>query len=114
MSSSLRILISFAALATLFMLLLALAGISVWRAGFIAINLTTLVAFGLDKHRARCGGGRVPEAVLHMLAAGGGTPGAFTGMILFRHKTTSRRFQLILFVIAILQLLFLLGLRYGT
>ncbi len=114
MTPDLRILISFAILSALFMLLLALVGIPVWRAGFLAVNLTTLSAFGLDKHQARCGGGRVPEAVLHMLAAGGGTPGAFIGMILFRHKTASHRFQVILFIIATIQLLILMGLRYGT
>ena len=93
-------------------LLLALAGVSVWRAGFLAVNLTTLAAFGLDKHQARSGGSRVPEAVLHSLAAAGGSPCAFLGMAVFRHKTSSVRFQLALYGIAIVQLLLFVGTRF--
>ncbi|MDD4059870.1 MAG: DUF1294 domain-containing protein, partial [Kiritimatiellae bacterium] len=60
----------------------------------------------------RSGGGRIPEAVLHLLAGVGGTPGAFLGMVVFRHKTSSVRFQRALYGIALVQLLLFVGTRF--
>src|SRR5947199_10791773 len=53
----------------------------------VAVNLTTFATYGLDKRQAVASGRRVPEATLYMLAALGGSPGAFAAMRLFRHKT---------------------------
>lgn len=85
-----------------------LSGLNFARSLFLGINLAALMAFGYDKYIAPSSGRRVPEAVLHMLAALGGTPGAFCAMVVFRHKTRARRFRLIFFTIAMLQLFILL------
>lgn len=53
-----------------------------------AINLLSLVTYGVDKARARrAGARRVPEKRLLLLALLGGSLGANLGMHLFRHKT---------------------------
>jgi uncharacterized membrane protein YsdA (DUF1294 family) len=46
----------------------------------------------------------VPERVLLGLALLGGSPGAWAGMTLFRHKTVKGRFRLAFAVIVALQL----------
>lgn len=62
-------------------------------AGYLAaVNLAAFAAFGLDKHRARTGGWRIPEARLLGLAAAGGGVGAAAAQRLFRHKTTKEPF----------------------
>ena len=58
-----------------------------------AINLTTLLLYGFDKRQSSTGGLRVPEKVLHTHAFVGGTPGAYCGQRLFRHKTLKGNFQ---------------------
>ncbi len=71
--------------------------------------MTTMLCYGYDKYRARTGGRRVPEAVLHFMAAAGGTPGAFVGQLLFRHKTRDRQFRVVFFTIAAVQVVALLA-----
>lgn len=58
----------------------------------IGINFITFVIFGLDKGRARAGKWRVPERTLLLLSLAGGSAGALTAMLLFRHKTRKARF----------------------
>jgi len=69
-----------------------------------ALSISTLGLYGYDKAQAQGGGPRVPELVLHLLAALGGTPGAYLGMRLFRHKTNKSRFQAIFWLIVAAQL----------
>ncbi len=57
------------------------------------INLVTVLAFGFDKWRAGRAGQRVSEFKLTLLAALGGWPGGFLGMVLFRHKTAKWTFK---------------------
>ncbi|MCJ1959480.1 DUF1294 domain-containing protein [Novosphingobium mangrovi (ex Hu et al. 2023)] len=57
-----------------------------------AINTLTFLLFGWDKRQARRGGRRVPEARLLLLAALGGTPGAYAARRHFRHKTRKQPF----------------------
>ncbi|QOV89138.1 DUF1294 domain-containing protein [Humisphaera borealis] len=76
----------------------------VW-AYLAAINVTTLLLYGFDKRQASTGGLRVPEKVLHTHAFVGGTPGAFCGQRLFRHKTIKGSFQRLFWGIFGLQLL---------
>jgi len=59
-----------------------------------AINVATLLLYGLDKAKARSGGRRLPESTLILPAAAGGLAGAWLGIRLFRHKTRKPRFQL--------------------
>jgi len=72
-------------------------------AALAAINLVTLALFGLDKALARGGHRRVRESTLLWLVLIGGTPGAYAGRRLFRHKTRKEPFSSRLFGIAVLQ-----------
>ena len=74
------------------------------------INLVAFAAFGIDKLAARRGGWRVSEARLLGFALFGGSPGAYAGRRLFRHKTRKQPFSGQLLGIAALQLAALGGL----
>lgn len=67
------------------------------------LNLAALAAFGLDKALAGAGRRRIPEARLLQLAVLGGTPGAYAGRALFRHKTRKQPFSARLHRIALVQ-----------
>ncbi len=60
----------------------------------VALNLLAFLAWGLDKRAAIRGRRRVPESRLILLALAGGAIGAWAGVLLFRHKTAKRSFQL--------------------
>jgi uncharacterized membrane protein YsdA (DUF1294 family) len=72
-------------------------------AWLVAVNLVTFGYYAFDKARARRGGRRVAEVVLHGLALAGGTAGAYLGMVAYRHKTIKPGFRLIFRLIAALQ-----------
>lgn len=57
-----------------------------------AVNLAAFALYGFDKHKARRGLWRTPEAVLLFAAAVGGSAGALLGMRFFHHKTKKPRF----------------------
>jgi len=95
-------------LAVLVGLALGLAGVTVLRAVFVGVNVVTMLAYGYDKYVSQARGRRVPEAALHIMAAAGGTPGAFLGQLVFRHKTCDRRFRLVFWAIAAVQVTILL------
>ena len=69
----------------------------------IAINLVAFAAFGIDKALAESGGRRVSEGRLLGWALLGGTPGAYAGRRLFRHKTRKQPFSSRLHRIAVVQ-----------
>jgi uncharacterized membrane protein YsdA (DUF1294 family) len=71
----------------------------------LVINVVAFGYYGFDKRQARAGRRRVPEAVLHTLAAAGGSVGAFAGMKCFRHKTIKGKFQIVFWCIVVLQVL---------
>ncbi|MBN1816881.1 MAG: DUF1294 domain-containing protein [Sedimentisphaerales bacterium] len=87
-----------------------LAGLAYWTsleplwAYWISVSCVTFGAYGYDKRQSRRNGGRVPEAVLHILALAGGTPAAAIGQILFRHKTRKLQFRIVFFLILFAQL----------
>ena len=57
------------------------------------LNIVTFSVYGIDKNRAIEGTWRIPEKVLLMLAAVGGSIGAYLGMRFFHHKTLKPRFS---------------------
>lgn len=59
----------------------------------ISINLTTFLAYGIDKNAARNGSWRIPEAQLHSLEFLGGWCGAVLGQKIFHHKSKKRSYQ---------------------
>lgn len=71
----------------------------------IGINLAAFFLMFLDKHRARRGAWRIPEATLFLFAAFGGSVGSLLGMKLFRHKTQKPAFYIGMPAIFIVQFL---------
>jgi len=57
-----------------------------------AINAVTFIIYGIDKLKAKKGMWRTSEATLLLLAAAGGSIGAFLAMQIFRHKTKHKKF----------------------
>ena len=71
---------------------------------FVAINFAAFAAFGIDKKLAEARTWRISEAKLLALAFVGGSPGAYAGRRVFRHKTRKQPFSGELHGIAALQL----------
>jgi uncharacterized membrane protein YsdA (DUF1294 family) len=74
-------------------------------AWLLGVNLTAFGYYAFDKYRARSGGRRVPEIVLHGLALAGGSAGAWLGMRSFRHKTIKGAFRRAFWLIVTFQVL---------
>lgn len=70
----------------------------------VAINLITFLIYGADKWKAVHHRWRVPEATLILLAASGGSAGAYLGMRTFHHKTRKNKFRIGIPVILFLQI----------
>ena len=71
---------------------------------YLAImNIVAFLTYGLDKWKAKKDKWRVPEKVLLLMAAVGGSIGAFLGMRIFHHKTQKWKFKLGVPVIFLLQ-----------
>lgn len=70
----------------------------------VVINAITLLAYGIDKMKAKKGAYRIPEKTLIALAIIGGSIGAILGMVLFRHKIRKPPFAVGLPVILALQI----------
>lgn len=70
----------------------------------ITLNMLTFVIYGFDKRQSIRQGGRVPEIILHLLAAAGATPAALAAQRIFRHKTRKQPFKAIFITIIILQI----------
>ena len=59
----------------------------------LAACITDFILMGMDKRKARRGAWRIPEKTLFALALLLGAPGAYAGMMTFRHKTRHTRFR---------------------
>jgi uncharacterized membrane protein YsdA (DUF1294 family) len=75
----------------------------------LVLNALTFAVFAGDKRRAASGERRVPESTLLGLAALGGIIGAFAAQRLFRHKTRKEPFRTQLWLIALAQVVLLVG-----
>ncbi len=109
MSQTLHPLRQFGLLALVATLLLYFGGtawlsLSPTLAYIAAINLVTLGLYGYDKLVAGGEAGRIPELILHGVALVGGSPAAWAGQQVWRHKTAKSRFQLIFWGIVLIQL----------
>lgn len=51
------------------------------------MSILSFILYGVDKHKAKKGKWRTPEAVLLSVGLLGGSIGALLGMYFFRHKT---------------------------
>ena len=74
----------------------------------VAVNCTSFIFMGVDKHKARKRAWRIPESTLFVLALIGGSLGSIAGMPLFRHKTRHWYFLYGMPAILILQILLVL------
>lgn len=59
----------------------------------LAVNVITFFVYGVDKLKAQKGKWRIPESTLLLMAAVGGSVGAWLGMSLWRHKTQHKKFK---------------------
>ncbi len=57
------------------------------------MNVVAFLLYGVDKWLARLGWRRVSERTLVGIAALGAAPGAWLGMLFFRHKTLKPKFR---------------------
>lgn len=73
----------------------------------IAVNVVTMIAYGIDKFNAVHKRWRIRVSTLLGLAMIGGSVGALAGMYLFRHKTRKAAFTIGVPVMLILQLIVL-------
>jgi uncharacterized membrane protein YsdA (DUF1294 family) len=71
---------------------------------FLALNLITFFVYGIDKWKAKKGKWRISEATLLILAAVGGSIGAWCGVKVWHHKTLHKKFRYGIPAIIILQI----------
>lgn len=85
-----------------------LTDIALWYAVFI--NALAFTMYGVDKYKARHSLWRIPEAALLLMAAVGGSIGAWCGMQVFHHKTRKPKFSIgvpVIFVVEMVLLIYL-------
>ena len=74
-----------------------------------AINVATYLMYWYDKRIAGSGKTRVPELILLLLAAIGGSPAAFFAMSTLRHKTQKTSFLMKFWAIVAVQVIIIVG-----
>ena len=81
--------------------------VPVYVAWLVGASVSTFVCYGLDKvlSRSRKGRIRVPELVLNIMALAGGFVGAWTGRLVWHHKTNVRKHRGMLVVLIVSTLL---------
>ena len=72
--------------------------------GILILNVVTFFVYGIDKFKAKKSLWRIPESTLLILAAVGGSVGAYLGMKVWHHKTLHKKFSLGVPVILLLHL----------
>jgi len=70
----------------------------------LSINITTFLLYGYDKFISTTEKLRVPELNLQILALLGGSPAALFAQKFFRHKTVKGPFQIVYWLIVLLQI----------
>jgi uncharacterized membrane protein YsdA (DUF1294 family) len=70
----------------------------------LIINAITYLLFGFDKRAAERGNSRIPEKILLMASALGGSAGAVMAQRRFRHKTQKQPFKALLYGIIVAQI----------
>jgi uncharacterized membrane protein YsdA (DUF1294 family) len=76
----------------------------IYLAVLLAMSVVTILVYWADKRRAEAGTRRVPERVLHLLAVGGGWPGAWWVQRRLRHKTRKAGFQTVFWLLVVVHL----------
>jgi len=78
-----------------------------------SVNLTTLLFYGYDKMIAGGSILRVPEWILHGLSICGGSPAGLIAQKMFHHKTIKGSFQMVYWMIVIIQVVILVWYTYN-
>ncbi|MCV6587782.1 MAG: DUF1294 domain-containing protein [Marinobacterium sp.] len=73
----------------------------------VLLSVLLFTFYGYDKRQAERGGRRVPESRLQGMALCGGWLGGVAGQQFFRHKTRKPGFQVVFWLIGVMQLLLL-------
>ena len=76
----------------------------------LLVSIVTFFVFGIDKWKAKRGARRIRERTLFLLAAAGGSIGAWLGMKVWHHKTLHKSFRFGIPAIFILQIVLAAGL----
>lgn len=84
----------------------------IYLALLLAMSTITILVYWWDKRRAQTGGRRVPEKVLHLLAFGGGWPGAWWAQRRLRHKTQKVGFLTVFALLVVVHLAVVGALAY--
>lgn len=71
----------------------------------VSINITTFIAYAMDKRAATRRTWRVPENTLHILEFLGGWLGALIAQKIFRHKTQKKSFRNLFWLMIFLEFL---------
>lgn len=71
----------------------------------LIINIITFIIYGYDKYKAKKNKWRIPETNLLLIAAIGGSIGAWIGMRFWHHKTMHKKFKYGIPLILVLQLI---------
>lgn len=106
-----------AALWTATVLALTLFSHYPWKmlAVWVAVNIITFLLYAIDKHAAKQGRWRTPEARLHVFALAGGWPAAAFAQQKFRHKTNKVPFRAVFWLTIVVNVAAMLWLasRHG-
>ena len=78
----------------------------------LAINIIAFLAMYIDKRKAKWGSKRIPEMTLFTFVFLGGWIGGIAGMHAFRHKTKKPGFVIGFPVIAIIEILLVLAIKF--
>lgn len=84
----------------------------VYFAATLLFSVLALGMFAVDKYRARTGGRRTPESVLHTIELLGGWPGSLLAQRTFRHKNRKIAYQVVFWAIVALHALLLAWIVY--
>ncbi len=98
-------LLSAIAFALLFFLLRYRLHFAILWAYLLSVNAVGFSLYALDKLTAKTSWLRVPESLLQLMALLGATPASIAAQQLFWHKTTKRSFQVLFWLIALLQII---------
>ena len=74
----------------------------------LLVNAAGVLLMLIDKHKAKKNLWRIPERVLLLVAACGGSLGSLLGMYGFHHKTKHMKFQILLPLLFLIQAVALL------
>ena len=104
-------------LISLVLIVVVVGVVTVWAPGFfwwgllLAVNVITLMVYRYDKAIAGGAQMRVPEMILWLLAAAGGSPAAYVAMFVIRprHKNQKGSFQVVYWAIVVVQVVLVVG-----